>query len=464
MNIIGHLINKLLRPAAFWSLLILAGSGWAQSTGAAMTLYKDGTALIKQPVAWTVETGINNVHFDGFPDGLLEDSPFLVVEGARVGYQRLNLDVFTWDRFYRQRIGEEVEVRLVSGEEYEGFLRHFDRQQVILQDKDEYRQIPRDRLEWILATGIVENPPVKPYLSWDIYSRSNRQVSGELSYLTGGFDWNAIYRLVLEPDTTLAELVTEAIIYNRSDFAFSDLELQLVEGHLHRTQPAGRRPKMSARGMAPEGLALDAVAPRIPAQSGLGDYHIYYLPERIALEGQKNITVRLYNSSRVNLIKTYLFTNSERSTREEPLMIEYKFANTVENELNKPLPQGKVEIYQATDRGGLEFMGEDNISQVPRGEVVALIAGRAFDVMGKRRVINYDRQRKSEEAVIELTVANSRDEGIDVHLIEHISGDWVIRNESAMYIKVDANTINFPLEVPADSTISVTYTYRKAWN
>ncbi|MCK5330116.1 MAG: hypothetical protein KAK01_01820, partial [Candidatus Marinimicrobia bacterium] len=41
-----------------------------QSTDATMTLYKDGTALIKQPVEWPIQTGITRVNYDIFPTGL----------------------------------------------------------------------------------------------------------------------------------------------------------------------------------------------------------------------------------------------------------------------------------------------------------------------------------------------------------------------------------------------------------
>ena len=93
-----------------------------------------------------------------------------------------------------------------------------------------------------------------------------------------------------------------------------------------------------------------------------------------------------------------------------------------------------------------------------------LIVGRAFDVIGKRKVINYDRLRKSEEASIEITVTNTKNEEIQVRVIEHISGDWVIRDASTMYIKEDASTIYYPLTIPAGETQRITYTYRKQWD
>ncbi len=463
MGMIKYNWNKIYHNLAAGYFLVAVVPMFGQSDNAAMTLYKDGTALIKQPVEWAVQTGITKVSYDIFPDGLLEDSPFLTLKGVRVGYQRLNRDVFSWEQYFTDQVGQEVELRTINGEEAEGIMRYFNSQRVVLQQKSYLKMFARNQVEMISVAGLVEYPQYKPYLGWDLYSRSAKTVQGNLIYLSNGFTWGAIYRLVLAPDTTQAELVTEALITSRSKLDFTNLELQLVEGNLNR---AGKRPGPSKRTYLAAGTVTVAGsdAPSRPARESLGDYHIYSLPERINLTGQESIMVRLYNPSKVNYIKTYLFRNSERGHREEPLTVEYKFANSEENQLNKPLPQGKVEIYQSTSRGGLEFIGEDKIGQVPRGEEVTLIGGRAFDVIGKRKVLNYDRQRKSEQATIELTVINTRLEDISARLIETIRGEWVIRDESSMYIKADANTIHFPLMVPAGETILVTYTYRKAWN
>ena len=85
---------------------------------------------------------------------------------------------------------------------------------------------------------------------------------------------------------------------------------------------------------------------------------------------------------------------------------------------------------------GLEFIGADRIGQVPKGQSSKLLSGYAFDIIGKRKVLNYDRQRKSEEAVIEVQVTNSRTEPVQVRIVEHINGDWVVKNESHNYIEI----------------------------
>ena len=90
-------------------------------------------------------------------------------------------------------------------------------------------------------------------------------------------------------------------------------------------------------------------------------------------------------------------------------------------------------------------------------------SGKAFDVIGKRKVVDYDRQRKSEEASIEIEVMNKKRKAVEVKIIEHINGDWVIKNTNKQYIKEDVGTIYFPVTIPADDSKIILYTYKKEW-
>ena len=78
--------------------------------------------------------------------------------------------------------------------------------------------------------------------------------------------------------------------------------------------------------------------------------------------------------------------------------------------------------------------------------------------------MDFERQRKNEEASIEVIITNTRDEEINVRLEEQIRGDWVIKEASDNYIKREASTINFPFSLNGGQTKSITYTYRKEWN
>lgn len=443
------------------NLLLLVTLGFSQSDRATMTIYKDGYALVKQPVQWTVEGERTTITRGNLPRGLILDSPFLTLNGASILRQRYVGKVFSGTAYFQEQIGKEVTLRLQTGKEVGGNLLELSSTMITIQDRKEVFIIPRDRIDYLLIEGVVEQPQFYPTLEWDIRPAQPGVLEGDLVYLTEGFDWDAVYRLIVQTEGTRATLLTEAFVKNGSDVDFTNLNLQLVEGELKRIGKVSRR-----RG-GPEGVRFKAQLAfdegTLPTEERLGDYHIYTIPEPLAFRGSENITIRIYDPRAITYQKTYLFENSERSQREEPLAVEYVFANTDENNLNVPLPEGKIELYLQTSSGNLEFTGEDRIKQVPRGGTATLIAGRAFDVVGKRRVLNYDRQRKSEEASIEIQVTNTRTDTVQVRLIEHITGDWVIREASDNYLKKDASTIHIPLTVLPEASKVVTYTYRKEW-
>ncbi len=173
------------------------------------------------------------------------------------------------------------------------------------------------------------------------------------------------------------------------------------------------------------------------------------------------MTVSLYSDRKVKLGRTYVFENNERTKSDEPLAVEISFMNGGKN-LDVPLPAGTFQIYHRTGDGVI-FAGEDLLPQTAVGEGVTVVAGRAFNVLGKRTVMNYDRKKKSEEASILIELKNRRKDKIDVRVTEHIFGDWVIRDPSHDYRKVDAETIQFDLTLGGGSSESITYTYRKEW-
>lgn len=171
------------------------------------------------------------------------------------------------------------------------------------------------------------------------------------------------------------------------------------------------------------------------------------------------MTVDFRQEKDIAFNRTYLFENRERASAEEPLIVELTFVN----ETGGTIPAGLFQIYRTGTDGSLEFVGEDNLDQIPEGDEAEVIAGRANKVRGQRKVINYERLKKSEEAVIEIVLTNGRDDAVSVKVTEHIYGDWVIREPSHTYLKIDAQTIEFELKVEPGSKQTISYTYRKDW-
>ena len=432
---------------------------FAQSENATLTLYKDGTALVKQPVAWSIPSGDSYVTWSSLPNGIHKDTPFLNLEGATIISQRFNDNVFTGIDYFNKLRGQEIQVKPKGGKIVKGTLLEISPGSVTLSHQSGIITFNRTELEFIGSKNKdMDLPTFNPFLSWDLNSKEEKVIKGELVYKTNNFSWTTVYRLKMLNEEK-GELVAEAVISNNSDMNFEETTLQLVEGNLNKID--GFRPR-SEKNLRPSIASVNNFSPRMNIDE-LGDYHIYALNDNHDLESKENITIRMYGPLDVKYVKTYVFENSERRQKEEPLEVQLTLSNMEKNGLGISLPGGKVEIYSYTQKTGLEYIGADNMGQVPKGQSTKLTSGRAFDVIGNRKVLNYDRQRKSEEAVIEIGITNNRTESVDILLIEHINGDWIIKDESLNYKKEDASTIHFPLTLNSGEVKNVYYTYRKEW-
>ena len=416
--------------------------------------------MVKQPVGWSIPSGYSYVTWSSLPNGIYRDTPFLNIEGADILSQRFNDNIFTGTDFFKSLRGEEIQVKPKNGKLVKGTLLEISAASVTISHQSGIMSFNRGELEYLgNKTNELSLPTFNPFLSWDLKSKSDKIIKGELVYRTKNFSWNTVYRLkVLNEEK--GELIAEAVISNTSDMSFDNSSLKLVEGNLNRYNEKRPRPERLNRPMT---MAAQNDASSMMDKNELGDYHIYTLNEKHDLGAKENITVRMYGPLDIGYSKKYVFENSERRQKEEPLEVQLTMNNTESNGLGISLPGGKVEMYAFNKANGLEYIGADNMGQVPKGQSTTLTSGRAFDVIGNRKVLNYDRQRKSEEAVIEIKVTNARNEDIDVLLIEHINGDWIIKDESLNYQKKDASTVHFPLSLNAGETKNVYYTYRKEW-
>ena len=436
-------------------LFITSSLSFAQSLYANMTIYKDDFALIKQPVLWEeLESDQNIIIWDILPIGIVQGSPFLSLDNANVLIQSFNQDVFRFsDRLYNY-LGTKVDVKLINENDMNGTLVEVTDKTLTLQRRRSVISFNRDRIDYINIPGMMENIQFKPTLKWTIETEQETDtIAGNLTYLTSGFDWNANYRFIVEPNGDDAQFISEASVVNNSNINFENITLSLVEGQLNMdTQQNSQMRFFENKSSKPTAKI-----------SQLGDYHIYSINSDISLISKETIITRLYPSRKVSFNKTYLFENDERGQKEEPLSVEYAIPNTAQNNLGLPMPQGKIQLYQLLSNGNIEFIGQDKIMQIPKNETATVSSGKAFDVIGERKVLNYDRQRKSEEASISVKISNTLNKSIDVRLIEHIYGDWVVRNASSNYRKVDASTIHFSLSISPESSRTITYTYRKEW-
>ena len=160
--------------------------------------------------------------------------------------------------------------------------------------------------------------------------------------------------------------------------------------------------------------------------------------------------------------------NSEYGTQSNPdVAVMREFSNSEANHLGMPLPAGRLRFYRQDTDGHLEFTGENEIKHTPSDETIRVFTGNAFDIKGERRRTDYhsDVGRRMVDESFEIKLRNHKKEPVVVRVVEHLyrGATWEITEKSATYLKTDAQTIEFQVQVPPDGEKSVTYTAHYTW-
>ena len=95
-------------------LIFLTNFIYAQSSKeSVITVYKDGTALVKQQIVWnTVSKGKSTLDYDDIPKSIHKDTPFISIENAQVLSQKFVEKVFSSDEYFSSKKGTPITVKL----------------------------------------------------------------------------------------------------------------------------------------------------------------------------------------------------------------------------------------------------------------------------------------------------------------------------------------------------------------
>ena len=423
-----------------------------ESSKRSLTIYKDNFAVIKEPIIWNLKSGINTSSFSNISKNLLFDSPVLNIEDVQILSQTLNKNFSSTDSFLKNSIGSPVEVIPTSGSRTEGLLMDINSSSISVKTSKGLVVFQRSQLLSIILKSNSIHDKFAPEIVWELASDEDKSVNAELTYISSGFSWKPIYTLIINGDDSKATLTVNAEISNNTNINLFATNISVVEGNV----PLQSKSKSVSYQMIESRSAMDN-------RSALGDFYIFDIGLNMKLDSMQSVQLPLMEQREITYDKKYVFQNSERDQGDEPLSVEVSFENSASNNLELPLPSGVLFLYEKDDLNSMRFIGRNSLTQLYKGGVAILDGGKAFDIIGKRRILNFDRQKNSEESTISLQILNTSDKSIKVKAVENIFGDWVIKESSSMYIKEDASTIFFPLEIEPGQSELITYTYKKEW-
>jgi hypothetical protein len=473
----------------------------------ALTIYNQQFAVVRHGLALDLKAGQNHVEVTDITGHLEPDSVFLrsLDEGRRLSileqnyrndpvseqmllslYEGKTIDFITPDKSIVQ--GKIIRSGFVPHSTISYDQRYYQAQATFVQQGAGQPIIEvNGKLQFSLPgqplfPALADDTVLKPTLSWELATDKPGRANAELSYVTGGMNWEASYNVVAPPKGNDLELVGWVTLDNQSGKTFRDAHIKLMAGDVNKIQQRGIYTGSNAIGAA--GIVA-GIAPQV-TEKAFDEYHLYTLERPTTLDhretkqvefvraaGVKSKTIYVYDGWKID--QNYGGWNMENirtadayGTQSNPkVWVMQEFKNSTENHLGMPLPKGRVRFYRRDDDGQLEFTGENEIDHTPKDELIRIYTGNAFDLTGERRRVDFklNQQARWVDESFEIKVRNHKATPVEVRIVEHLYrwSSWDIAKSSDPFKKVDSQTAAFTVEIPPDGEKVLTYQVHYSW-
>ncbi|MGQ9602742.1 MAG: DUF4139 domain-containing protein [bacterium] len=418
-----------------------------------ITIYEDGKSMIRESRRVDVKSGTNTIYLEDFPQGI--DRTSLKVEipgkGIKLIERVFEFNLVSPDIALEKSIGKKVEVVCDNGSAHAGELVCFDAGNVVIRDGfGRILTLTRSHLSEMRLPDIIEGMLTRPRLKLAAESSVSGNAYVDLTYLTTGIGWQAVYMGEVAIDEKTIFVSGWTLISNTCGTDYNDCEIKLVSGSVRKVRRtyATRDVMGIEAAMAPGGLV----------ETPFFEYHEYRLDRKASLSNQTMSQFDLFRPTQVVCSKQFVY-DQEKSDR---VQVTIEFENTKDAGLGLPLPAGRFMVFKKDSEGRSGFVGEDNIPHIARGEKVRLYVGDAFDLEAKREQIDYTRiSDRIVEETFRITLTNHKDEDVSIRVVERIYGDWQITQSSLPSKKVRSDQIEFEADLPANGESVITYTVRR---
>ena len=461
------------------ALALLIGGVDAQSTrdAIAVTVYNEGTALIRETRALQLDAGINRILIRDVAATIDPTSVRMTSlsdpAGTLVLEQNYSYDLVNSAALLSRYIDESIRItggdgsvysgELLSGRENEAILRA-ENGEIVVVNLQEARDIRFPALPDALIT--------RPTLQWLLQSASAGEQQVALTYLAGDMNWTADYNLLLSPDQSSLDLSGWVTLNNHSGRAFEDARLKLVAGDLNRIQP----PLMAAEARE---MAFDMAGQGGGgvAQRELFEYQLYEIARPVTLGNNETKQIEFVSGAGLPARSFYVFDKSPDFGAyyspidypegfgvddSEDIQSWLAFSTGAADGLGADLPAGRIRVYQRDADGAGLLIGENRINHTPEGDDLEIMLGRSFDLAGERTQTDYQLlSRDVARERFEIALTNRKDgETVEIRVRERLYrwSDWQIVESSAEYKKLNASTVEFRVEVGPGADITLSYT------
>jgi hypothetical protein len=220
-----------------------------------------------------------------------------------------------------------------------------------------------------LFPGLGDDTVLKPTLNWVIQSAQSGKFDAEVSYITGGFTWEADYNLVAPEKGDKVDLIGWITMDNQSGKTFPRAKIKLLAGDVNKIKPSTL---MGFVGGGEGGAG--GLTPPVTEKS-FDEYHMYTLAYPTTLLDRETKQVEFIHATDAKATILYVYDGVAAAIRfsgnvitdnnygkqcNKKVWVMREILNTEANHLGIALPKGKVRFYRRNDDSQVEFVGEDN--------------------------------------------------------------------------------------------------------
>lgn len=448
----------------------------------ALTVYNQGSALVRDRRQFDLSTGFNELAFDEVA-ALIDPTsvlfrPLTDPAGTTVLEQNYQYDLVGSSSLLQKYLQQSISVLTKDGNQYSGTLLSGAGDIILQASNGEVIVIRQDQIQQFTFPELPQGLISKPTLLWRLMAERAGRQDFELTYLTNGIGWQADYVVLLTEADDAVDLDGWVTLSNNSGASFVDAQLKLVAGDLQRLLEGG---------FAADEAEFMAARPEATAQveqREFFEYHLYEIGRPVTVNNHESKQIEFVSASGVPAEKFFVYdglqcrggyyyycsfygypqTDPSYGVASNPkVMVMLEFDT---EDVDADLPRGRVRVYQEDVDGAALLVGEDAIDHTPKGEHLRLYVGDAFDIIGERIQTDFTRPTdNSLEESFEITLRNHKDEAVEIRVVEHLFrwSDWRLLRPSDDYTALDAHTIEFRVTVPANGERVVDYTVRYFW-
>lgn len=450
----------------------------------------NGFALVTETRTIAIPAGTAVIRFEGVSGGILSESAIVTGLPSDVTEKNLDADMLSPRSLYDRSLGRHVTIRRTDAaghvQEAQAVIRSGAEGAAVLETADGFEAVRCSGLnEAIRYDAVPPGLSAKPTLSIETTSPLARTATIQLSYLAGGFDWQADYIVTMQGDGT-ARMFGWITLASTDVTSYSNAQTQVVAGRTNRTSdysaqigeggplflqcwpeasyaelaqdgvwPPPPPPPPAPMAYAPEPVA-DAIVvtgSRIARQEDLADLKLYRVPQPTTVAAKAQKQVALMDKAGVRLRPVYV--SELYGTQIQPTQLQLRGENKVESGLGLPLPAGPVALFEDT-RVRPILIGEASVDDIPVGEDVELRVAAGPGVAAALDVT----EQENGESRLRLSVTNANAWPVEYEAVLTRAGEQRVHRASARLVREDGKTL-WRVRVPANGSATLTYRSRQ---